>query len=112
MQNKTIAFSITPKGVMNEIHHHIFYQYITSDDVIVGICGLGDHKGSRLRIKSHQTYIVTIMQSALTMTRTSRLTMTRTSVRLYVVQCYIFIGQIPSDVFPNNYALRIMNYEL
>ena len=34
MQNKTIAFSITPKGVMNEIHHHIFYQYVTSDDVI------------------------------------------------------------------------------
>ena len=43
---------ITPKGVMNEIHHHIFYQYVTSDDVIVGICGLGDHKGSPLRIKS------------------------------------------------------------
>lgn len=41
---------ITPKGVMNEIHHHIFYQYVTSDDVIVGICGLGDHKGSPLRI--------------------------------------------------------------
>ncbi len=27
-----------------------FYQYVTSDDVIVGICGLGDHKGSPLRV--------------------------------------------------------------
>ena len=66
-----------------------FYQYVTSDDVIVGICGLGDHKGSPLRIKSHQMYIVTIMHSALIMTRTSALTMTRTSVRLYVVQSHI-----------------------
>ena len=58
-----------------------FYQYVTSDDVIVGICGLGDHKGSPLRIKSHRMYIVTIMHSALIMTRTS--------VRLYVVQSHI-----------------------
>lgn len=65
MQNKTIAFPITPKGVMNEIHHHIFYQYITSDDVIVGICGLGDHKGSTLRVKSHQKYFPTITNYAL-----------------------------------------------
>jgi len=26
-----------------------FYQYVTSDNVIVGICGLGDHKESPLR---------------------------------------------------------------
>lgn len=46
---KRSHFLYPPKGVMNEIHHHIFYQYVTSDDVIVGICGLGDHKGSPLR---------------------------------------------------------------
>ena len=56
MQNKTIAFSITPKGVMNEIHHHIFYQYVTSDDVIFWIYGQGDHKGSPLRINPSDVY--------------------------------------------------------
>ena len=73
-----------------------FYQYVTSDDVIVGICGLGDHKGSPLRIKSHQMYIVTIMHSVLIMTRTS--------VRLYEYNA-IFHRINPSDVFHNNYAL-------
>jgi hypothetical protein len=82
MQNKTIAFSITPKGVMNEIHHHIFYQYVTSDDVIFWIYGQGDHKGSPLLSKPiSQMYFPTIMHSALIMTRTS--------VRLYVEQCHI-----------------------
>lgn len=66
--NRYPSLPITPKGVMNEIHHHIFYQYITSDDVIVGICGLDDHKGSPLRIKSHQMYFPTIMHYALRIT--------------------------------------------
>ena len=69
MQNKTIAFPITPKGVMNEIHHHIFYQYITSDDVIFGDLWSGRPQGIAPTDKFHQMYIVTIMQSALTMTR-------------------------------------------
>ena len=32
--NRYPSLPITPKGVMNEIHYHIFYQYITSDNVI------------------------------------------------------------------------------
>ena len=31
--NRYPSLPITPKGVMNEIHYHIFYQYITSDNV-------------------------------------------------------------------------------
>ena len=42
-----------------------FYQYVTSDDVIVGIYGQGDHKGSTLRVKSHQKYFPTITNYAL-----------------------------------------------
>jgi len=102
-----------------------FYQYVTSDDVIVGICGLGDHKGSPLRIKSHQMDIVTILHSALTMTRTSALTMTRTSalimtrtsalimtrtsVRLYVEQCHISSDKPIRCI---SQQLCITNYEL
>ena len=77
---------------MNEIHHHIFYQYVTPDGVIGGsnhLCKIfqtmdfpinyklrimnykGVHKGSPLRSISNS-----------------------------------------SDGFPNNYELRIMNYEL
>ena len=139
MQNKTIAFPITPKGVMNEIHHHIFYQYVTSDDVIFldlwsgrpqGIAPTnkipsdvycdnyefcidhGTHVRASLRgqchissDKSHQMYFTTIMHSALTMTRTSALIMnTHVRASLRGAMLY-FIGQIPSDVFHNNYAL-------
>ena len=49
--NRYPSLPITPKGVMKSIII-FFYQYVTSDDVIVGICGLGDHKGSPLRINT------------------------------------------------------------
>ncbi len=62
--NRYPSLPITPKGVMNEIHHHIFYQYVTSGDVIGG-----RPQGIAPTDKTHQMYIVTIMQSALTMTR-------------------------------------------
>ena len=84
-----------------------FYQYVTSDGVrgdYNHLCGKirsmdniqtitnyalrimhyelsGRPQGIAPTDKYHQTYIVTIIQSALIMTRTS--------VRLYVVQCHI-----------------------
>ena len=90
---------ITPKGVMNEIHYHIFYQYITSDNVIFLDLWSGRPQGIAPTDKSHQMYFPTIMYSALTMTRTS--------VRLYVVQCHI-----SSDKSHQMYFPIIMHYEL
>ena len=34
-----------------------FSQYVTSDDVILGICGQGDHKGSPLRTNQFLRWI-------------------------------------------------------
>lgn len=65
MQNKTIAFSITPKGVMNEIHHHIFYQYVTSDDVIFLDLWFGRPQGIAPTDKYHQMHFPTITHYAL-----------------------------------------------
>lgn len=52
---------ITPKGVMNEIHYHIFYQYITSDNVIFLDLWSGRPQGIAPTDKSHQMYFQTIM---------------------------------------------------
>lgn len=107
MQNKTIAFSITPKGVMNEIHHHIFLSICNVWRRNCGYLWSGRPQGIAPTDKYHQMYFVTIMHSALIMTRTSALTMTRTSVRLYVVQSHISSDKSHQMYFPiiTNYAL-------
>jgi len=70
-----IAFPITPKGVMNEIHHHIFLPICNVWRRNWGCLWFGRPQGIAPTDKSHQMYIVTIMHSVLIMTRTS--------VRLY-----------------------------